>query len=573
MRGDYLIAVLLCAAQAYVLAAAPSARAQGSASPTLSPPSLQPSLPPPTPSPVPQPAPEPATALPASPSPQPPSPEPLATPQDQPPLAAATALPQSATDPVVAIVRAKLADPVLRKGANADDLAALEAFYRERIGPVWITDMGFTAKGQAAISEIGKADDWGLDAAAFDLPSQGVLPANAEAEALAEIKLDLAILKYARFARGGRLNPTELSDKLDQAPPVRDPKIVLSEIEAAEAPDTYLQSLHPKHEQFVRLRQALLNARASDDDGGKPASNTVAIERIVINMERWRWMPEDLGPLYVWNNSPEFMLYVVKDGKTIYADKTLVGTLNYATPVFSADMTTVVFNPDWVAPETVLTENLLPPLRDQNYSILKIHKLSVSYNGKPIDPRGVDWGRVDIKAFTFTQKGGPENVLGEVKFVFPNRHTVYMHDTLAYRKKYFQKPMRAIGHDCVRMEKPEQFADVLLAEGKGWQASQVKELWDKGVNDAVTLDNRIPVHMTYFTAVVDETGKVSTFTDLYGFDRKLANALFGNTTGFPAPPPDTNRPPEEEADASPLASRAATSHNDIAGSLGGFLGD
>jgi L,D-transpeptidase YcbB len=472
----------------------------------------------------------------------------------------------------VVAIRAKLADPVLRKGANADDLAALEAFYRERGRPVWITDMGFTAKGQAAISEIGKADDWGLDAATFDLPSQGVLPANAEAEALAEIKLDLAILKYARFARGGRLNPTELSDKLDQAPPVRDPKIVLSEIEAAEAPDSYLQSLHPEHEQFVRLRQALLNARASGDDGGRPASNTVAIERIVINMERWRWMPEDLGRLYVWNNSPEFMLYVVKDGKTIYADKTLVGTLNYATPVFSADMTTIIFNPDWVAPETVLTENLLPPLRDGNYSILKIHKLSVSYNGKPIDPQAVDWGRVDIKAFTFTQKGGPDNVLGKVKFWFPNRHTVYMHDTLAYRKKYFQKPMRAIGHDCVRMERPEQFADVLLAEGKGWQASQVKELWDKGVNEAVTLDNRIPVHMTYFTAVVDETGKVSTFTDLYGFDRKLANALFGNATGFPAPPPDTNRPPEEEADASPSASRAATSHNDIAGSLGGFLG-
>jgi murein L,D-transpeptidase YcbB/YkuD len=550
------------------LAAALPARAQDSG---LSPPSLQPNLPPPTPAPAPQPTPEPATAEPVSPSPQPAAPEPYATPQDQLPLSAGTALP-SATDPVAAIVRAKLADPVLRKGANADDLAALEAFYKERSRPVWITDMGFTAKGQQAISEIGKADDWGLDAAAFDLPSQGVLPANAEAEALAEIKLDLAILKYARFARGGRLNPTELSDKLDQAPPVRDPKIVLSEIEAAGAPDTYLQSLHPKHEQFVWLRQALLNARAGDDDSGKTASNTVTIERIVINMERWRWMPEDLGRLYVWNNSPEFMLYVVKDGKTIYADKTLVGTLNYATPVFSADMTTVVFNPDWIAPETVLTENLLPPLRDQNYSILKIHKLSVSYNGKPIDPRGVDWDRVDIKAFTFTQKGGPENVLGKVKFVLPNRHTVYMHDTLAYRKKYFQKALRAIGHDCVRMEKPEQFADVLLAEGKGWQASQVKELWDKGVNHAVTLDNRIPVHMTYFTAVVDETGKVSTFTDLYGFDRKLANALFGNTTGFPAPPPDTNRPPDA-ADASPSAGRAATSHNDIAGSLGGFLGD
>jgi hypothetical protein len=79
-------------------------------------------------------------------------------------------------------------------------------------------------------------------------------------------------------------------------------------------------------------------------------------------MERWRWMPEDLGSVYVWNNSPEFMLYVVKDGKTIYSDKTLVGTSKYATPVFDADMTSIIFNPDWVAPETVLVENLLPPL-------------------------------------------------------------------------------------------------------------------------------------------------------------------------------------------------------------------
>ena len=108
-------------------------------------------------------------------------------------------------------------------------------------------------------------------------------------------------------------------------------------------------------------------------------------------MERWRWLPEDLGSVYVWNNSPEFMLYVVKDGKTIYADRTRVGTSKYATPVFDADMTSIIFNPDWIAPETVLVENLLLPLRDGNYSILKVHKLSVSYNGKPVDPRSIDW--------------------------------------------------------------------------------------------------------------------------------------------------------------------------------------
>ncbi|MGA8689370.1 MAG: L,D-transpeptidase family protein [Methyloceanibacter sp.] len=473
----------------------------------------------------------------------------------------------------MAAIRLKLADPGLRKDANPDDLAALAAFYGMTTGsPLWMTEMGFTAKGQAALFEIEKADDWGLSAAAFELPQAGDLPASLEAQALAEIKLDLAILKYARFARGGRLNPSKISDLFDQVPPLRDPKTVMSEIAAADAPDAYLRSLHPKHEQFERLRQALLAARARVDAGGKPAANAVEIRRLIINMERWRWMPEDLGAVYVWNNSPEFMLYVVKDGKTIYSDKTLVGTIGYATPVFSADMKTIVFNPDWIAPETVVTENLLPPLRSENYSILKIHKLSVSYQGNPVNPTKVDWGRVNILNYTFSQKAGPDNVLGKVKFLFPNKHTVYMHDTLPVRRKYFQKPMRAIGHECVRMEKPDKFAEVLLAEDKGWPAGQVQDLLDHSTNSPVTIDHEIPVHMTYFTAVVDEAGKVATFVDLYGLDNKLATALFGNATGFPLPPPEPKRPQGEEADASSLAKRTATS-NDIAGSLQGFAGD
>jgi len=548
MRGGYLVAVLLCTAQAYVLAAMLPVCAE-----------------------------EPAPTNPAVPSPAPsPTPAPSAIPAGQPGGTAEAAPPVSATDPVVALIRTKLSDPSVSKGANADDLAALDAFYRTRTGgPLWMTQMGFSAKGQSALFEIGKADDWGLDATAFDLPPAGALPASPEAQAMAEFKLDLAILKYARFARGGRFNPPELSQLFDQAPPLRDRKTVMTEIAAADAPDLYLQSLHPKHEQFMRLRRALLTARGSDEEGTKPAGNERDIKRIIINMERWRWMPEDLGPVYVWNNSPEFMLYVVKDGKTIYADKTLVGTIGYATPVFTADMTNIIFNPDWIAPETVVTENLLPALRDENYSILRIHKLSVSYQGTPVDPTRVDWGRVNILNYTFSQKAGPDNVLGKVKFWFPNKHTVYMHDTLPVRRKYFQKPLRMIGHECVRMEKPEQFAEVLLAEGKWWSASQVKEQWDKGVNSSVTLDHKIPVHMTYFTAVFDETGKVSTFADVYGLDNKMATALFGNATGFPMPPPEAKGPQGEEADASSSASsaRRTANGNDIAGSLQGFAGD
>jgi len=582
MPKGYLVAVLVCAAQALALAAVPPARAQVSdappLTPPLSPPSLTPTLPTPTPAPPLQAMPDPVPAAPEAPPSAPLAAPDAAQPEsaDQPPLAQETAPPAPA-DPVVALIRGKLADPNVRKDANEDDLAALGAFYATRSGgPLWTTEMGFSAKGQAAISEIERADDWGLDAAAFALPSAAELPANQEAQALAEIRLDLAILKYARFARGGRLTPLKVSELYDQSPALPDPKMVLTEIEAADAPGAYLQSLQPKHEQFLRLRQALLKARngggGGEGDGTKAAALDKDSKRLILNMERWRWMPEHLGSLYVWNNSPAFMLYVVKDGKSIFADKTLVGTIGYATPVFTAPMAAIVFNPDWNAPETVVKENLLPHLREGSFSILKTHKLSVSLNGTPVDPARVDWARVNVLNYTFSQRAGPENVLGKVKFLFPNRHTVYMHDTLQYRRKFFQKPMRAIGHECVRMEKPQLFAEVLLAEDKGWPSAQVKELWDNAVNKTVGLEHKIPVHMVYFTAVVDETGKVASFADLYGLDNKLAAALFGNATGFPMPPPEPKQPPAGEADASTPAARRATADNDFTRAMG-MVGD
>jgi murein L,D-transpeptidase YcbB/YkuD len=238
--------------------------------------------------------------------------------------------------------------------------------------------------------------------------------------------------------------------------------------------------------------------------------------------------------------------------------------------VFSADMKTIVFNPDWIAPETVVKENVWPHLRQGNYSILRVHKLQVSYNGSPVNASKVNWDRVNVLNYTFLQKAGPGNNLGKVKFLFPNKHVVYMHDTLPVRKKYFKQSTRMIGHECVRMEKPQQFAEVLLAEANGFDASKVKGLWDTGMNAAVTLERKIPVHMVYFTATVDDAGKVSTFADLYGLDRKLAAALFKDTKSFPEPPPDKST--AAVVDGSRSGARSASNGSGIADTLG-FLGD
>ncbi|HET7852148.1 MAG TPA: hypothetical protein VFK91_05325, partial [Methyloceanibacter sp.] len=176
----------------------------------------------------------------ATPSPNaavPPTPANAVAPAAPVPPQTEAAAPAPAADPVIASIRGKLADATLRKGADPADLAALDAFYAERSGPpVWVTPMGFSARAQAVIDEIGKADDWGLQASDFQLPPAGTLPKTADEQAVAEIKLELAVLKYARFARGGRVNPASLSKILDLDPPLRDPKIVLAEISASPDP-------------------------------------------------------------------------------------------------------------------------------------------------------------------------------------------------------------------------------------------------------------------------------------------------------------------------------------------------
>ncbi|MGH6865199.1 MAG: L,D-transpeptidase family protein, partial [Methyloceanibacter sp.] len=365
----------------------------------------------------------------------------------------------------------------------------------------------------------------------------------------------------------------EISELCDQTLPLDDPDKVLAEIEAADAPDAYLRSLHPKHEGFARLRQALVQARAKSEEGPKPENAEKPeiaerdMRRLILNLERWRWLPDDLGATYIWLNTPEFTLYVFKDGKEIYSDKTLVGTIGHATPVFSADLATIVFNPEWIAPESVREETIQPQLRSKNYDFFRKYRFSVRYRDRPVNVARVDWRRVDIDDFTFIQKPGPGNNLGKVKFLYPNEHDVYMHDTLPLRKKAFKEAGRDIGNGCVRMERPDKFAELLLAEDKQWPASRVKALWDKSVNEAVTIDGEFPVHTVYFTAVAGENSKVATFADVYGLDRKLATAMFGDDKGFPEPPPEKKR--KQLPTSSP--SRWSPDRGGVAGALDSFL--
>jgi murein L,D-transpeptidase YcbB/YkuD len=418
--------------------------------------------------------------------------------------------------PLVEAIRTKVADPALRQGATADDLNALVAFYNSRGEAVWMTDMGFSSEAQAAIDEILKADDWGLTSSAFDLPSAGDLPDSVDKQAIGEIKLDLAILKYARHARGGRLTPSRVSPLFDQRPSLRKSETVLTEIAAADSADAYLRSLHPKHPQFEQLRQELLRTK------GNPYEpvNERDTQRLILNMERWRWLPPELGSFHVWNNVPEFNARVVKDGNVIYVEKTIVGQLKYATPFFSAPMRSIVFHPEWVVPETILREDLQPSLQQpgffgSNTSVLQQHKLRVAYKGQPVDPNSVDWANVNIRQYTFIQSPGPHNVLGKFKFNFPNKHAVYMHDTPL--KALFSQSARAFSSGCVRVERVFDLVAWLLGD-QGWTLAKVEDQIASGKKIDVKLKKHVPVHFVYLSAFAAGNGMAQFRPDIYGQD-------------------------------------------------------
>lgn len=482
---------------------------------------------------------------------------------------------QAGVDPAVATIRSQLAVPALRKRVRSDDLAALKSFYDERNGPaVWVTGAGLTARARAVISEIQHADEWGLSAAAFDLPAADEMPLTAEAQAADEIKLGLAILQYARSARGGRLSPSRISKLLDQKPHFLDPKTVLTEISASPTPDAYLRSLHPKQEQFERLRQALLKARAESEARGKKPANERDIQLLILNMERWRWMPTELGSYYVWDNIPEFVARVVKYGKTIYVEKIIVGQPKYPTSIFSAEMRSIVFNPEWTVPETIIREDLKPALQQGGFfggpstAILEEHGLRVSYAGHPVDANSVDWVNANIWQYTFTQAPGPDNVLGTLKFNFPNKHAIYMHDTV--EPELFAETERTLSHGCIRVHQPDRLAALLLAVDQGWSAQKVKTMLATSNNSTVTLNRPMPVHLTYLTAVVDEQGKVQTFADIYGLDYKMGAALFGRAVKIDAPTFETT---DQGGQRKSGSLRSAERTGSLADSLAGLFGN
>ena len=265
----------------------------------------------------------------------------------------------------------------------------------------------------------------------------------------------------------------------------------------------------------------------------------VTVNDIIANMERWRWLPRDLGRTFIMVNIPEFAVRIWQDGRMIHRTKVVTGKPETPTPVFSDNMEYVVINPAWNVPPSIVRNEMLPLLASDPDAITR-QGLEVLVNGRVVDPYEV-YG-ADPGSISFRQPPGERNALGRIKFMFPNQHYVYLHDTPS--RLLFQRDVRAFSHGCIRVYEPLKFGEVVFGlglPGESWPPSRIESMFG-GEEHIINFRQQFPVHVVYFTAMVDDTGALVVRDDVYRHNAQVKALLGLEGTVKPFSRPASSRP-------------------------------
>ncbi len=493
-------------------------------------------------------------------------------------------LPPALPDAPVTITAAdRLRSALAVKAAEIDRIAgqlprrereALAAHYA-RGAPLWVSGEAFAPAAKAVMHRLKAAAEDGLDPTDYRVPDVAARAPTPEDWAETEIRLSAAAIRYARDARGARIEPPRISRLVTPTLALPGAEEVLATLGAAADADAALASYNPPHPGYRALKARLAQLRggrpsvpmvqvpqgralrvgmrdprvplirarfglgAPDDrdnaydervasavadfqrEKGLPANGVLTPQTVaalsgfssarlegdlVANMELWRWLPADLGARHIAVNVPEYRLRLVAGGTVVHQTRVIVGKAESPTPVFSDEMETVIVNPSWTVPPSILRKEFLPALANDPYYAER--------RGFRVFRRG--------NTISIQQPPGERNALGYVKFIFPNDHSVYLHDTPS--RSLFGAERRAFSHGCVRVDQPFRLAEEILKSESPWTESKLRALIGKSERH-IRLRQTLPVHLTYFTLTIDEHGQVRSFDDLYGIHRKVRAAL------------------------------------------------
>ena len=477
---------------------------------------------------------------------------------------------------------------------------AVVKFYAARnYAPLWIADGHLNGLAKAVIAHLKDAGADGLDPADYPVPE---FSGGAEALAHDDLMLTHSMLTYARHLATGRIAPTRVLAEVDYGNHTPEPADILRKVAGASDAGAALESFNPPHEGFRALKAKLaelrsnapraeaapdnriadgrlirpgakdarvpalrerLHVRGKPGDhtydralydavrrlqyrhgikptgvidrqtiaainGPRPISQSQKIDRVAANMERWRWLPRDLGKTYVMVNIPDYTLKVVHDHDVVWRTKIVVGKPQTPTPLLTATMDSVLVNPSWYVPQSIIQNELLP-----------------RYASDPniFDRMGLEVKKGPDGNISVVQPPGAANALGRIKFNFPNKFQVYLHDTP--EKKLFSYDRRAFSHGCMRVEDPTKFGEIMLHLAMNGRTPDSRQLYAMFGQDERTfkLSSRPMVHLTYQTAFVDDAGRLVLRDDIYGFDTRISAIMHSGERRIAdiAPPPDPNR--------------------------------
>lgn len=491
---------------------------------------------------------------------------------------------------------------------DAELLHILRRVYSEhQMRPFWMTADGPSPEGRALLTALRKIEEDGLNPADYgvtvDDPYLSLNPARAFAEL--DIRLSIGVIEAASDLANGRIEPARIDPEVFIKPRRLDREGVLRAALEASDLKAYILGFRPSHENYRRLRAALLRYRRIAAEGGwstipefryerGSVSHNVTllrrrlevtgdippnspfpqapelfdeivqrglerfqkrhglmvtgrtdfptlealnvpverrIQQIVINLERHRWLPNRWDERYVFVNLADYELKVVDRGRTIFRTEVVVGAPYHRTPVFSDQIRYLVFNPYWNVPHSIVKEEFLPELRrnpyylqEEDYELLS----GWSQDARTVDPLTVNWDEIDAEKFPYRvrQKPGPKNALGNIKFMFPNKHEIYLHGTP--KQELFDHNARAFSHGCIRVKDPISLAQILMRGKDGWDRERIEQETRSNTPREVRLDGPVAVHLYYLTSWADADGSVHFRPDIYQRDGLLARALFGS---------------------------------------------
>jgi len=254
------------------------------------------------------------------------------------------------------------------------------------------------------------------------------------------------------------------------------------------------------------------------------------IDQLRMSLERMRWVQQDLQDEMLLVNIAGFQQYLVRKDAIIFQSRIMVGQPYRKTPIFRDNIEYLVLNPTWTVPPTILAKDILPAVR-KNPGYLRERNLSVlTPDGQLVNPGSLNWQAMTAKRFPYIlrQQPGPQNAMGQIKFMFPNEHLIYLHDTPS--RALFEQPERTFSSGCIRVERPLELAEILLAGQSGWDRAAIDKVLQTKVTKTVQLARPVPILIMYLTAVAEPDGQVHFYRDVYQRDAALLQALDGKFT-------------------------------------------